>query len=46
MSDFVLKLLNMCLVPFQEWENLLIFVPLVFLVCIGALNLFKRMMKV
>lgn len=45
MTDFVLSLLNLCLVPFKAWDNIIIFAPLAFLTCMGALALFKRMMR-
>ena len=45
MVNFCLDLLNLCLIPFSEVSNLIIFVPASFLCCIFLFSFIRRLMS-
>lgn len=45
MSDFVLALLDLCLLPFKATENLIVFVPIVSLVVSFLFALVSRLIR-
>lgn len=45
MSDFVLALLDLCLIPFKATDNLIVFVPIVCLVVAMLFALVSRLIR-
>ena len=45
MSDFLISLLNLCLIPFQETSNILVFVPTSCLTIVFLFVVVRRLIR-
>lgn len=45
MVNICLDLLNLCLIPFSQVSNLIVFVPFSFLLCVFLLCFVRRLMS-
>lgn len=45
MGSFIISLLNLCLIPFQRTDNLIIFVPVVSVTIIFLFSFLRQLMR-
>jgi hypothetical protein len=45
MAELAIKILNICLYPFQNYDNPIILVPLAFICTLGVFGIFARLIK-